>query len=303
MNKQASIKLNKLKRITFQELDIKYKNDVLLYEEKETLFYKNDKIYTKDGKNLKDLLRIIKIKDLFSMNYENTNILIPRTYAENHNPIPSHISVQCLFFHKLNANELESISEIIKNSNYNKTNYDTMWIENEKKFSDITPQDILYIMNRRVGGWDGSVANPVIELLCAGGHLPTVWNENSQSFETLSYIELLEKEIQEEVGLSILPEQVLELGKIHNKVSNELVVLYALFIDYNQLLQIIDFSKGNIKENIDGIYLGVFNDVMKLYDKKPNYFAGGESAKQSNFPSDNKIMERIKELLEAQNEK
>lgn len=303
MNNEASEKLNAFKRISFNELNDEYNEDVFLYDEKEQIIYKNDKVYTQKGESLKDLLRVIKIIDPLQLKYTNTSILVPRVYAEKHNPIPEHISVQCLMFHKIKETELQTISKIIENTTYNKIIYDTMWIENEKNFSSIKENDILYIMNRRVGGWDGSLEHPVIELLCAGGHLPTIWDNNTNNFKTLNFIKLLQKEIHEEVGINVLENQFIRIGGFHNKVSNELVVLYALFIDFNQLLNIIEFAKGNYEENIDGVYLGTFEDVMNLYNKNPDYFAGREKAKQSNFPSNRELMKKIKDLLEDDNEK
>ena len=89
-NNRATIKLNSLKRINFEQIDTKYEEDVLLYSENLKLFYENDKIYQEDGKKLKDLLRIIKIINPLTLQYECTNILVPRVFAENHNPIPQH---------------------------------------------------------------------------------------------------------------------------------------------------------------------------------------------------------------------
>ena len=152
-------------------------------------------------------------------------------------------------------------------------------------------------MNRRIGGWDGSVERPVIELLCSGGHLPTVWDDQIESFKSLTPTELLIREVGEELGISIASEEIIQLGGFHNRISNELVILCALFVDYDQLIDMIKNSKGNISENIDGIYMGIFEDVMKLYNLNPNFFAGGEKAQSSNFPSNPKLMKKIKKIL------
>lgn len=294
----ATEKLNKLKRISFEKIADSYDENVLLYKENETLSYKKDKIYTESKECLKDLLRVIEIIDPLTLKYKNTKVLMPRVYAEKHSSIPQHISVQCLFFHKIKVQDLNKFIKIIETTKYNKTSYDKIWIKKDWNFTTLKENDILYIMNRRVGGWDGSIEKPVIELLCAGGHLPTIWNEEENSFKTLKPIELLQKEIKEEVGLTVLEEQFIPIGGFHNEVSNELVALYALFIDFKQLQNIISYSKENYQENIDGIYMGIFEDIMQLYEEYPNYFAGGEKAKPTNFPSNTALMKKIKNILE-----
>lgn len=296
-NKNATSKLNDLERITFEQLDESYESDVLLYDKNEKLYYKNDKVYQQENTNLKDLLRIIRIIDPLNLQFEYTNILVPRVYAEKHTPIPQHISVQSLFFHSLSKDNVEELKNTILTTKYNKTSYDDMWVGYEKSPSAIKENDLIYLMNRRVGGWDGSIERPVIELLCSGGHLPTVWNEQVESFETLNPIDLFVREVKEELGIAIPTEKIIKLGGFHNTASNELVILCALFVDYNQLKEIIKYSKTNISENIDGIYMGFFEDVMKLYDSNPNFFAGGEKAKASNFPSNYKLMKKIKSTI------
>lgn len=297
MDNIATKKLNEIKRISFNDIYKQQEGTVLISNEDSKLIYKNDKIFQEDGKKLKDLLRVIKIIDPLNLKYENTNILVPRVLAESNNPIPQHISVQCLFFHKLESFNFQKLKEIVMNCKYQKTLYDNMWIGFEKKLTTIKEDEILYIMNRRVGGWDGSIDRPVIELLCSGGHLPTVWDEKTQSFKTLAYEELLLKEINEELGITIDSNQITRLGGFHNEMTNELVVLCALFVNFNQLIDIINYSKNNYEENIDGIYIGVFDDVMKLYDINPDFFAGGTKAKLSNFPSQDKLMKKIRKFI------
>lgn len=296
-NEVATDKLNSLKRIGFEQIGDSYDEDVLLYTDGIKLLYKEDKIYQEDGKKLKDLLRVIKITDPLNIQYESTNILSPRVYAEKQIGIPQHISVQSLFFHRLSKENLEHLKNIILSTEYNKTVYDNMWIGYQRVIDSLKDNDLIYLMNRRVGGWDGSLERPVIELLCGGGHLPTIWDEETKLFKTLDPKELLIKEVSEELGISILPEKILELGGFHNEVSNELVILCALFVDYNELIDMINNSKGNTDENIDGIYMGIFDDVMKLYDLNPSFFAGGEKAKSSNFPSNPKLMKKIENIL------
>lgn len=296
-NELVTDKLNELKRISFEQIDLDYKEDVLLYEEDKQLLYKDDKIYRENGDKLKDLLRVVKITDPLNLEYESTNVLVPRVVAEKNDSIPQHISVQSLFFHRLSSENINELKDIVLSTKYGKTLYDNMWIGNKKSLSSIGDDELIYIMNRRVGGWDGSIERPVIELLCSGGHLPTVWDEQTEAFRTLDPMELLAREVREELGISISSENIIRLGGFHNKVSNELVILCALFVDYQQLSDIIKCSKGNISENIDGIYMGIFEDVMNLYNLNPAFFAGGEKAKESNFPSNLQLMKKIKKIL------
>ncbi len=299
MNKLATNYLNNLKHISFNELGKDYQEFVLLFN--------NDLIYEDNNKlsiinsnkkvNLKDLLRVIKIINPIECLYEDTNVLIPRTYAEAHNPIPNHISVQCLMFGNLKDIDIDELKRILNSITYNKTSYDNIWIGKDKTIDNLTQGDILYLMNRRVGGWDGSVDRPVIELLCAGGHLPTIWNDTKRTFETMDVEDLLIQEIEEEIKILVHKNQLIKLGGFHNKVSNELVIVYGMFVTNNQLFNIIDLSKGNLSENIDGIYLGEFSDVMNLYRDNSSIFAGGTEASKTNFPNDKILMKRINEIL------
>lgn len=224
-NKEATAELNNLKRIPLEQINQKHPSDVLLYDKADKLFYNEDKLSDKNNNNLKDLLRVIKINASLNLNFEKTNILTPGVYAEKFHPIPQHISVQSLLFHNLSQENLENLKQLISTADYGKTSYDKMWIGLKTTPETIKSNDLIYLMNRRVGGWDGSTQRPVIELLCAGGHLPTVWIEQTKSFKTLEPIELLKREIAEELGISIPSEKVIKLGGFHNKVSNELVIL------------------------------------------------------------------------------
>lgn len=297
MDKTATSALNRMQRISLEEINNVFSKEVLLYVEGMPLFYKNGKIYTQYAENLKDLLQVIKIKDAYFLQYDKTNVFTPRTYAEAQSNIPQHISVQCLFFHQLQEENRDSFSSLVSNTHYGKTDYDSMWIGNLETLSSLSSHSILYLMNRQVGGWDGSLERPVIELLCSGGHLPALWNSKTKRFETLSFEDLLSKEIQEELGLKIDTNRILRLGGFHNKKTNELVVLCALFVSYPELLKMISFSKENTQENIQGIYVGDFAEVMCLYQNHPEYFAGGKEASFSNFSSELRLMRKIRTIL------
>lgn len=297
MEVEATKTLNQMQRITEKEVDGTFFKQVLFYPGDNPLFYKNDKIYNQRAESLKDLLQVIKIQDAYFLQYEKTNILVPRVYAESQENIPEHISVQCLFFHKFQEENRDSFSAILQNTKYGKTSYDSLWIGNENFISSFTSNTILYIMNRRVGGWDGSLNRPVIELLCSGGHLPTVWNPLTKQFESLAFEDLLSREIQEELGLLIDTNRILRLGGFHNLKTNELVVLCALFVSFQELSKMLSFSMENTKENINGIYIGDFEEVMQLYKEHPEYFAGGEEAYSSNFSNQPKLMRKIRTIL------
>lgn len=299
MNKLATDYLNSLRHISFNELDKDYQESVLLFDN--SLIYEdNNKLSVINGDkkvNLKDLLRVIKINDSLNCLFEETNILTPRRYAEAHSPIPCHISVQCLMFGDLNEIDRDELAKVVNSITYNKTAYDNIWIGKDKTIENLTQGDVLYLMNRRIGGWDGSVDRPVIELLCAGGHLPTIWNDNKKTFESMNIEDLLIQEIEEEIKILVQKNQLIKLGGFHNIISNELVIVYGMFVTNNQLFDIINLSRGNLSENIDGIYLGEFCDVMNLYKDNPSIFAGGVEAAKTNFPNDKILMKKINKIL------
>ena len=43
---------------------------------------------------------------------------------------------------------------------------------------------------------------------------------------------------------------------------------------------------------------GFLKTLCNLYEEYPNYFAGGEKAKPTNFPSNTALMKKIKNILE-----
>lgn len=244
----------------------------------------------------KDLLTYIKIVDPLNLIYKTTKVVMPRTYAESLNPIPEHISVQCLLFSKINEQDANFINDKIQNDEYGKTAYDKFFISNKKQ-PKVAQGNLIYIMNRRVGGWDGNVDRPVIELLCAGGHLQTLFNEKSGKFENADLLDNLIREFQEELKIKLNKEQIAIFGGFHNKKSNELVVLCGAFVPSNNIEKIYNNSKNNFQENIDGIYVGNFEEVMSIYAKHAEFFAGGEKAKPSNFPSQELLMKKVFKFL------
>ena len=301
MNKQATKEINRLKRISQNEIDqyLQSSQQVLLLPSNVKIeIDENNFVATSGLENLdkkkKDLLTYIKINDALNLDYLETGVLMPRTYAESLNPIPEHISVQCLMFAKLNKDAAKFVNNLIGSNPYGKTEYDRFLISNKHQFVD--DGDLLFVMNRRVGGWDGSLDRPVIELLCAGGHLATIFNSKTKKFEMSDFVENLHREISEELKISIDKDDIVVFGGFHNKKSNELVVLCGAFLN-EQIQQVYDNTKNNIDENIDGIYVGYFDEIMEIYDKQPQNFAGGEKAKPTNFPSQHKLMQKIKKFI------
>jgi len=155
MDKTATSALNRMQKISLEEINNVFSKEVLLYVEGMPLFYKNGKVYTQYAENLKDWLQVIKIKNAYFLQYDKTNVFTPRTYAEAQSNIPQHISVQCLFFHQLQEENRDSFSSLVSNTHYGKTDYDSMWIGNLETLSYLSSHSILYLMNRQVGrmGW------------------------------------------------------------------------------------------------------------------------------------------------------
>ncbi len=294
INKSATERLRKLIRVQSVEAGLAHKKEVLLLpSDVEVLMSDNYMITTKglgdkcDIKK-KDLLRIIEIQDATNLKFVKTNILSPRTYAESIFPIPQHISVQCVLLSEVKKKNIENIIQLVEQTKYDKTEYDKMWISNKKDYKDIAEGTILYIMNRRVGGWDGSIEHPVIELLGAGGHVGV-----NDEFVMIDPIDTVVKELEEEMGIKVSSKAVKIFGGFHNEMSNELVILCGVFIASEKICSIQEFSLKNYAQDVDGIYLGVFEDVMELYAMDASAFAGGESAKASNFPAHNELMTKV----------
>lgn len=57
--------------------------------------------------------------------------------------------------------------------------------------------------------------------------------------------------------------------------------------------------KKNIEEDLAGIYIGYFDEIISMYLEDASSFAGGNKAKPSNFPSQNVLMEKVKTYLES----
>lgn len=287
---------NNLERIQLTSLKERDngEGDYLLNLSGKEMYYHEGMIY-EENRCLKDLLRIVDIRDAENVLYQEYNLLVPRVYAEGLSPILPHRSCQCIMLYRITNDGLDIIRNYVDNTLYGKTEYDKPWIGKIDSYNNLKVGDMIYIMNRRVGGWDGSKDRPVIELLSAGGHIPSIYNSNTGMFETMDEISLLKKEILEEMKIDINEKDINILGGFHNKISNELVTLCLMELSQEQLKEVLNNALGNISENIDGIYLGRFEEVMKIYRNNPSWFAGGEASLDSNFTSNENLVKKISE--------
>lgn len=309
MNIEATMAIRSLKRI--MQNDINYQTDLgkqvlLLPSNVDIVIDDDQQVETKglgalDNKK-KDLLTHIRIIEPLDLVYENTNVIMPRTYAESLTPIPEHMSVQCLIFANIDRDTANFINETNKKNPYGRVVYDRFVISRNKNIR-VNSGDILYIMNRRVGGWDGSIDHPVIELLGAGGHLATYYDSESESFKPVDYLANLQREFREELKIDVKKESFSIFGGFHNKKSNELVVLCGAFINGAEVKSIFENTQKNIKENLAGIYVGYFDEVISMYLEDACPFAGGNAALPTNFPSQEALMKKVAAYLNIHNNK
>lgn len=298
-NPEATNYLNNLKRVEKIANDIdSYDTPILLFpHHAELVFTLNSTVETRGLGRLdlecKDLLTHIKILDPLNVEYLETNVLMPRTYAESLSPIPHHISIQAIVFSRVNKQSLDQVFKLLQDTEYNKTNNDRIWVEDNDPASVMKPGEVIIVMNRRVGGWDGNQDRPVIELLGGGGHLPTIWDKNERRFVQMDPVNAIIKEIKEELRYSLSPDDVKIIGGFQNDVSNELVILCLVFVPFGNILDIQRGALNNLDQNTDGIYLGTLKGVLKRYLENAETYAGGEKAKTSNFPSRPELMNRV----------
>jgi hypothetical protein len=294
INEIATKRINALLRTESLQEAFSRREDTLLLPAEVEIFMNNDfKVQTNglgaklDGK-VRDLLRIVEIVDPIDVKFTQTNVLSPRTYVESLSPIPAHVSVQCILLSRVDTNDVESIIKMIESTSYGRTAYDNIWVSKYGAYTDIKTGTLLYIMNRRVGGWDGSVDRPVIELLGAGGHVGV-----DDTLTMLAPIDTVISEIKEEMGINISQSNVQIFGGFHNTTSNELVILCGAFLPSDMITKIQEFAIGNYEQDTDGIYLGFLQDIMSLYLENAAPFAGGEKTKLSNFPSQKTLMAKV----------
>lgn len=298
INKKGTDKINSLPRVDSLQEALERNEDILLLpDDVDIKMIDKFKVQTVglgskfDGKT-RDLLRIIDIIEPINIKYNTTNVLAPRTFAESLNPIPPHISIQCILLSKVQKNDVQGIIDLIEQTSYGRTAYDNIWVSKTASYKEIKAGSLLYIMNRRVGGWDGSIERPVIELLGAGGHVGV-----DDNLAMIAPIDTVISEINEEIGIEVTESNVKVFGGFHNKISNELVILCGAFLPSNKILSIQEYALNNYEQDIDGIYLGFLQEVMSLYLENSIPFAGGEKAKPSNFPSQIDLMQKVYEYI------
>ena len=253
---------------------------------------------TIDGR-FHDLIRVVEIKDAFKICYEKTNVLTPLLYAECLPNILWHITTQGILFTKVSEKTVKWIQETDKIVPYGKHRFDKFWLPCCGETGDIKKGEVLCILNRRVAGWDGALERPVVELLGAGGHLPSIWQQENGRFESLSIEENLIKEANEELHLSISSEDITVFGGYKNDITHELVILAGIMVDDSCLPDMQEYAVTNVDEDTCGIYLGRFDEVMRCYSEDAEYFAGGARAAKINFPTNEKLMKKVWEYLEA----
>jgi hypothetical protein len=303
INQEATHYLLSLRRISTVEGRNNNDRPLLLYpEEPATLFYLNSKNIRTHGlgdldKKERDLLQGIEIINALERRYKELNVLMPRTYAESLDPIVPHISVQAIILSKVTEEHRDDVGKMIEDVKYDVQPYDKIWIDPMDDKEALVPGKYIYIMNRRIGGWDGSRERPVIELLGGGGHLPMLWDAENEKFKQQDPVDGVIAEFEEELGFDLQYDDVELIGGFHNETSRELVMLCLVFVPFSKVIAIQNGARHNYSENIDGIYLGTFDGVMADYHRNAYKYAGGEKTKASNFPSQTELLERIKEKL------
>lgn len=272
--------------------------DVFLFSDKACFTFRSNSLVETKGlgekwdKKIRDLIRVIKIKNAIDIEYEKTNILTPLMFAESLSDIPWHLNTQGILFTRVSQKTIEWIKKEIKINRYGKHEFDKFWLPFCKNIDEVKEGDVLCIFNRRVAGWDGSHERPVIELLGAGGHLPTIWDSKKECFRELEFKENFQKEFTEELGGKVDKKDIVIFGGYQNDVTHELVILCGIEIREEELMSLQEYAIQNIDEDTEGIYLGTFPETIDYYRKNPVPFAGGEKAAPYNFPNRKELMER-----------
>ena len=283
--------------------------NVFLFNKNASFEYLDDDIVLTNGlgekwdKKTRDLIRIIKIKDPLNIKYEKTNILTPLMFAESSTDIPWHFNTQGMLFTRVSKNTLKWIKSEIKKDRYGKHEFDKFWLPFCKDIEQVKPGEVLCVFNRRISGWDGSYDRPVIELLGAGGHVPTMWNRKDKCFYELDIKKNFQKEFSEELGGKIDKDGIVIFGGYQNDATHELVALCGIELKDSQLKSLQDYAIQNIDDNTQGIYLGTFDETMDYYRKNPTPFAGGDKAAPYNFPNRLELMKKVEEYFASLNDR
>ncbi len=285
----------------------KHVNDVFLLPDNIDFdIYEDSQIRTyglgKRDEKVRDLVRILDhVDDALNLKYTYTNVLTPLMYAEAQEDILWHITTQGILYTRVSNDIIYWIKEKDKQNQYGKHDMDRLWLPCNQPLDSLNAGDVVGIFNRRVSGWDGSHDRPVIELLGAGGHLPTVYDCVNHRFYELSVVENMNKEASEELGTSLNPDSLTVFGGYINSVTHELVILVGVEIDCNLLPVMQTYAFKNLDDNTKGIYLGRITDVINDYRKHPEPYAGGAKTALTNFPNQDKLMDKVFRYLEKQN--
>lgn len=310
ISNNATDYLRSLKRVSSVEEGNLYEEDVLLLPEYiDITVEENSNVRTigfdrsKDIK-AKDLLRIIQVQDAERMEYTELNILSPSVYVHSLQEKPWHITTQGFLITRINADIRKYIKVELERSreHYCKHAMDYLWLPCSKPIEQTTDDDLVCIFNRRISGWDGSLDRPVIELLGAGGHLQSLWDEKERKFKNRTFSDNLMKEFDEEIGLEISDNDIWCIGGFKNEKTQELVIFSCIYIDCMNIPEIQKYALDNLDEDTDGIYLGTFKETIKYYRENPSFFAGGEKAAKTNFPNNDFIVEGICKLYSIEND-
>ena len=301
---KAYNKLMEMPRISEFSFHKNYKKDVfLLPYDVDFDIYEDSQIKTvglgKEDYKVRDLIRVIdRVDDALNLQYSYTNVLTPLMYAESLDDILWHITTQGILFTKISKETIDWIaSSNNKYSVYGKHKMDQLWLPCSCPIKALNSGEIIGVFNRRVSGWDGSHERPVIELLGAGGHLPTVWNEREGGFREYSIINNMKKEASEELGILIEDNNIVVFGGYKNYLTHELVILVGVEIKDSLLPAIQDYAVRNIDEDTQGIYLGRITDVLNDYTRNPEPYAGGRNAVSTNFPNQTELMKKVYSFL------
>lgn len=244
----------------------------------------------------KELVTIVTVEDPLLASFGPLDVIAPRTYVDGLPDPPCHVVAQALMYFRWDDQTAAMVDETQRTYEYGVCDRDVLWRSTAPP-REVTAGTACLVMNRRVGGWDGSPDRPVVELLAGGGHVKTIWDDAQQRFGMMSIEDTLLAELQEELGYRPPDDALHRIGGFVNQLTKELVVLAALEVAAADIPAIQAAAYGNVDENIDGLYLAPFDEVMLDYLQDGSTYAGGEAAKVSNFPSDPNLRPLIAKRL------
>ncbi len=295
----ASYHLLSLKRVrnSYEALNSLSGAKKLLFPFDKRLFVTiNGHIVSKDHDlfQLSELVPLVEIESGATFGYKDTGVLTTRYYRKQLPEKPIMVSVQAVAVCQVDSLGRDRILDLIASSREESYN---MWVGKSNPHDTIKPQDFLLVMNRRIGGWSGSPENPKIELLLAGGAMPSVWMKDRRAFEPMDPKAVIIKEFEEELKYTIGEQSIELIGSFINNSTKELVILGLVFLTSEELARLQKGALSNYQENIDGIFLGAFDEVMQLYLEDGTDFAGGQETVHTNFPSQPELMAKIRDRL------